>query len=323
MKPKVYVARQVPDKVLDYIGEYCDYRKWEDNKPIPRQQLLEEIKDAEGLLITGEKIDDELLNSAPKLKVVSNISVGYNNFDLDAMRNRGVKGTHTPYVLDETVADLAFGLILSAARRIPEMDRMVKEGKWEKGDDEPLFGIDVHHQTLGIIGMGRIGEAIAKRAKLGFSMNVLYHNRNRKTDVEDTLGVSYCSLEDLLKQSDFIVLMVPLTKETVHYIGRKELGLMKESAVFINTSRGKTVDESALIEALENGVIRAAGLDVFEEEPVSADNPLLKMPNVVTLPHIGSATYQTRFDMAMVAAENLVAAVTGNEPPNIVKELIK
>ncbi|MBH8596975.1 D-glycerate dehydrogenase [Thermoactinomyces sp. CICC 10523] len=321
MKPHVFLARRVSKEAEAYIAEHCTYRKWEKDTPIPRSQLLREIADAEGLLISGGKIDDELLQHAPKLKVVSNMSVGYNNFDLEAMKRRNVLGTHTPHVLDETVADLAFALILSAARRVPELDRFVKEGKWTNGDDTHLFGVDVHGRTLGIIGMGRIGEAIARRGKLGFNMDVLYFNRRRKPDVEERLGVRYCELETLLKQADFIVLMVPLTAETKHMIGREQFALMKESAIFINTSRGKTVDEAALIEALENKRIRAAGLDVFYQEPVPTDNPLLRMPNVVTLPHIGSATAQTRHKMAMLAAKNLVAAVTGQTPPNVVEEL--
>jgi gluconate 2-dehydrogenase len=283
--------------------------------------LLEELSDVDGLLIAGGKIDQELLDLAPKLKVVSNVSVGYNNFDLAAMKAREVMGTHTPTVLDDTVADLVFGLILATARRIPELDRYVKDGKWQKGSDEHLFGMDVHHAKLGIIGMGRIGETIARRAKYGFSMDVLYYNRTRKVAAEQSLGVKYCTLQELLQESDFVVLMTPLTAETTHLIGREELALMKKTAIFINTSRGQTVDEEALIEALENGGIYGAGLDVYGQEPVDLNNPLLKWPNVVTLPHIGSATAKTRFDMAMLAAENLVKAVSGELPPNLVEEL--
>jgi glyoxylate/hydroxypyruvate/2-ketogluconate reductase len=211
--------------------------------------------------------------------------------------------------------------MLSAARRIPEMDKLVKDGKWGNKSDEPLFGVDVHGKTLGIIGMGRIGESIARRAKFGFNMEVLYHNRRRKSEVEETLSTTYSSLDHLLRESDFVLLMVPYTPETRHLMGREQFVLMKKSAIFINTSRGQTVDEKALIEALRNKEILAAGLDVFEKEPISHDNPLLAMPNVVTLPHIGSATHQTRFDMAMLAAKNLVAVVTGREISNVVPEL--
>jgi glyoxylate/hydroxypyruvate/2-ketogluconate reductase len=321
LKPKVYIARPVPAKVEAFISKYCQYEKWNGPEPITRSQLLKQISDAEGLLITGEKIDDEFLDHAPRLKAVSNISVGYNNFDLEAMKKRSIIGTNTPGVLDETVADLALALMLSAARRIPEMDKLVKDGKWGNKSDEPLFGVDVHGKTLGIIGMGRIGESIARRAKFGFNMEVLYHNRRRKSEVEETLSTTYSSLDHLLRESDFVLLMVPYTPETRHLMGREQFVLMKKSAIFINTSRGQTVDEKALIEALRNKEILAAGLDVFEKEPISHDNPLLAMPNVVTLPHIGSATHQTRFDMAMLAAKNLVAVVTGREISNVVPEL--
>ncbi|MBO0997260.1 D-glycerate dehydrogenase [Bacillus sp. SD075] len=321
MMPKVYIARPVPAEVEAYISKYCQYEIWNGPEPITRSQLLKQISDAEGLLITGEKIDDELLDHAPCLKAVSNISVGYNNFDLEAMKKRSIIGTNTPHVLDETVADLALALMLSAARRIPELDKLVKDGKWGNKGDEPLFGVDVHGKTLGIIGMGRIGESIARRGKFGFNMEVLYHNRRRKSEVEVSLSTTYSSLEHLLRESDFVLLMVPYTSETRHLMGREQFAMMKKSAIFINTSRGQTVDEKALIEALRNKEILAAGLDVFEQEPVLPNNPLLAMPNVVTLPHIGSATHQTRFDMAMLAAKNLVAMVTGRELSNVVPEL--
>jgi len=322
MKPKVFIARPIPQEVEEYIAGYCDVEKWSGEETIPREELLKAVHSVDGLLITGGKIDDELLDHAPQLKIVSNISVGYNNFDLDAMKRRGVLGTHTPYVLDDTVADLVLGLMLASARRIPELDQYVKQGKWRRGDDEIFFGADVHHATLGIIGMGRIGEAIAKRARFGFDMKVLYSNRNRKQEAEQQLGVIYETMEGLLKQSDFVVLMTPLTPETTRLIGKEQFSMMKRSAIFINVSRGKNVDEQALIEALETGTIRGAGLDVFENEPVPVDSPLLGMPQVVTLPHIGSSTAKTRLDMARVAAENLTKGVLGEMPPNLVKELI-
>lgn len=321
MKPTVFIARKVPTEVEDYIGKYCNYSKWDQPGLIPREVLLENLGDAEGLLISGGKINQELLDHAPRLRAVSTVSVGYNNFDLEAMKARGILGTNTPHVLNDTVADLIFALILSTARRIPEMDRYVREGHWKRGDDENLFGIDVHHKTLGIIGMGGIGEAVARRGKWGFGMNILYHNRTRKPEVEATLEAGYCSLQDLLRKSDFIVLMTPLTPETHHLIGTEELALMKSTAVFINASRGATVDEEALIKALQTNQIYGAGLDVFEREPLANDNPLLSLPNVITLPHIGSSTEQTRFEMAMLAAQSLVSALQGEIPENLVKEL--
>ena len=305
----------VPEHVKNYISEHCEIRQWDGEKPIPREVLLNEIKEVEGLYTTGGSIDDELLNHAPNLKVVSNVSVGHNNFDLEAMQKHHVIGTNTPYVLDETVADLAFALILASGRRITELDALVKAGEWGKSkDDNEFFGTDVHSSSLGIIGMGRIGKAIARRAKFGFNMDVLYYNRNRKPEVEAEIGAEYHDLESLLKKSDFVVLLTPLTPETVHLIGEQEFKLMKNSAFFINVSRGQTVDEQAMIQALQNKEIRGAGLDVFTKEPIEPENPLLTMSNVVTIPHIGSATLRTREDMAMRAAENLVAVVTGKGP---------
>lgn len=321
MNPTIFVARPIPEEAEGYLREHCLVDKWEGGGPIPRDRLLERLGNAEGLLTSGGKINAELLEHAPRLRAVSNISVGYNNFDLAAMKARGIIGTNTPEVLNDTVADLIMGLILSAARRIPELDRYVKEGRWRRGDDEILFGLDVHHKKLGIVGMGGIGEAVARRGKLGFGMSVLYHNRHRKPEAEDALDAVYLSLPELLSEADFIVLMTPLTPETKGLIGAKEFALMKETAIFINASRGATVDESALVEALKSGQIYGAGLDVFEHEPVAPDHPLLTMPNVVTLPHIGSATEHTRNQMAMIAAQNLVLALKGHTPPNVVKEL--
>ncbi|GIN63355.1 putative 2-ketogluconate reductase [Robertmurraya siralis] len=320
MKPKVYIAKPIPKEVEELIANYCDYKIWNHEEPIPKEVLLKEVEDVEGLMTPKGIITEEFLAYAPRLKVVSNVAVGYDAFDIEAMKARNVIGTHTPYVLDETVADLAFGLILTSARRLAELDQFVKSGKW-RGIEDDFYGQDVHHATLGIIGMGRIGEKIARRAALGFEMNVLYTNRTRKPDLEERYGIKYCETEFLLKNSDFVLVMLPLTDSTYQLIGEKEFSLMRSTAFFINCSRGKVVDEKALIKALQNGIIRGAGLDVFEEEPVEKDNPLLKMDNVVTLPHIGSATAKARFDMAMKAAENLVAGVTGKVPENIVPEL--
>lgn len=323
-KPKVYITKKIPQEVLSYLEEHCECRMWDGQGTPSRQGLLEQLAEVEGLLTSGGPIDRELLAHAPRLRVVSSISVGYNHFDIEAMKERGVIGTNTPYVLDDTVADLVLALMLASARRIPELDAFVKQGNWQKGKgltEEDLFGLDVHHATLGIIGMGRIGEAIAKRAVHGFDMNLLYYNRSRRPETEERFGARYCSLNELLEQSDFVVLMTPLTAETQKLIRKEHFERMKPSAFFINASRGQTMDEEALIEALQRGTIRGAGLDVFETEPVKPDNPLLRMPNVVTLPHIGSATAKTRLDMAMAAARNLVAGLTGGKPPYVVNEL--
>lgn len=322
-KPKVYIAKHFPKEVIQYIEKYCECEKWEEEGEISRDALLNKLSDKNGVILTAIKIDKEFLDCAPNLKVVSNMSVGYDNFDLELMKSRNIIGTNTPGVLDNSVADLIFGLMLSSARRIVECDTYVKQGNWKVQDDENCYGMEVHNKTLGIIGMGRIGEAVAKRAKLGFDMDVLYHNRSRKIEVEHNLGVKYTDQETLLKKSDFIVLMTPLTKETYRLIGANEFSLMKKSAVFINASRGKTVDEKAMIKALKKGEISAAGLDVYEKEPVGIDNELLKLNNVITLPHIGSATWETRADMAKLSAENMVKALLGEEAPNIVSELKK
>jgi gluconate 2-dehydrogenase len=320
-KPKVYIAKKVSKDVVDYIAKFCDYEKWDSDKEITREQLKEHLKDKDGVLLRRIKIDDDLLDHAPRLKVASNASVGYNNFDLEAMKRRNIIGTNTPYVLDNTVADLVFGLMLATSRRIAELDRFVKDRQWIPNHKKNIFGLDVHHSTLGIIGMGRIGEAVAKRAKLGFDMEVLYYNRNRKPEVEEKLGVKYCDFDALLEKSDFIVLMTPYTKDTYHLIDYKEFNKMKNTAVFINTSRGETVNEKALIEALEYNKIFGAGLDVYEMEPINEDNQLLKYPNVVTLPHIGSSTAKTHSNMNMAAADNLVKALLGEIPSGIVPEL--
>ncbi|MCY7786312.1 2-hydroxyacid dehydrogenase [Bacillus inaquosorum] len=322
LKPFVFITKPIPEEIEAFIGEHCCYEIWQEDT-LPNDVLFEKLKDAEGLLTSGTSgpsINRELLEHAPKLKVVSNQSVGYDNFDIEAMKERSVVGTHTPYTLDDTVADLAFSLILSSARRVAELDRFVRAGKWGTVEEEALFGIDVHHQTLGIIGMGRIGEQAARRAKFGFDMDVLYHNRHRKQEIEDSIGVKYAELDTLLEQSDFILLITPLTDETYHMIGEREFKKMKDSAIFVNISRGKTVDEKALIRALQEGWIRGAGLDVYEEEPVAKDNPLLKLDNVTLLPHIGSATAKVRFNMCKQAAENMVSAIQGNTPKNLTRE---
>lgn len=321
MKPRVYIARSLPEEVMTYLEDYCEIRKWEGENPVTSEQLAQEVGDAEGLLVTGTPITEAILNAGVNVRVISNLSVGYNNLDVTALKARGIVGTHTPYVLDETVADLAFALLLSTARRVAELDRFVKAGKWQKGQDSELFGVDVHHSRLGIIGMGRIGEAIARRAKLGFNMDVVYYNRNRKPDVEQRLGLTYSPLEELLQTSDFVLLMTPLTPETKYLMDEPQFALMKKSAIFINVSRGETVNERALVQALQNKQIYGAGLDVYEQEPVEANHPLLKLSNVVTLPHLGSATPATRLKMAKAAAQNLVYALQGGSPVNVIPEL--
>lgn len=322
MKPKVFIARPVSPEVENYIAKHCDYKIWKNPEKIPNHILLEEAKKVDGLLVQNAAVTRDFLSQLPNLKIISNTAVGYDSFDLEAMREFGVIGTHTPFVLDETVADLVFALILSAARRVPELNNYVKQGLWSKDTKaEELFGTDVHHATLGIVGMGRIGEKIARRAVFGFEMNVLYHATTPKPDLDEKYGMQYSGLDELLEKSDFVVLIVPLTDSTRHMMGMEQFKRMKASAYLINAARGAVVDEQALIEALTSGEIAGAALDVFEKEPVDLDNPLLKMKQVTALPHIGSATAKTREAMVMKAAENLVAGVTGEVPENVMKEL--
>lgn len=322
MKPNVFIAKSIPKEVEDYIAQYCEYEIWDQEGLIPQDILLQKAMKAEGLLIHNTPITRTLLEQATHLKVISNAAVGYDSFDLEAMEEFSVLGTHTPYVLDETVADLVFSLVLSTARRIPELNNFVKRGEWDRQTmPKQFFGVDVHHTTMGIVGMGRIGEKIARRAVFGFEMDVLYNSRTPKPELEEKYGMVYSELDELLKKSDFVVLIVPFTPETQQLMGGEQFEQMKSSAILINCARGAIVDEKALIDALQEGKIRGAGLDVFEKEPVEPDNPLLKMEQVVVLPHIGSATEKTRTAMAMKAAENLVSAVTGRVPENVVPEL--
>lgn len=318
MKPKVIVYKKVDQKVLDFIQETCNVVYFEKLDSNSYSKFLRELKDAHGILGSGLKVDKELLEQAPYLKIVSNISVGYDNLDLLALSERGIMATNTPEILNKTVADTIMGLILSTARRVPELDQWVKSGKWKSNLEEQWFGIDVHQKVLGIIGMGGIGSEVAKRAHLGFDMDILYHNRSRNNEAEQKYGATYCSREELLKNSDYVCLMTPLTPQTEKMMGKREFELMKDTAIFINCSRGKTVDEEALIHALKSGEIHGAGLDVFVKEPIDLNNPLLTMKNVVTLPHIGSATYETRFKMAMLAATNLVSGLLRETPNNLI-----
>ncbi|MHA6484077.1 2-hydroxyacid dehydrogenase [Paenibacillus sp. strain BS8-2] len=320
MKPHVFVDRWLVPEVENWLLDHCELDMWSEGDTITSDELRQRLSNAHGFLTAGRRIDDDLLDAAPHLKVVSTISVGYNHFDIDAMKRHGVIGTHTPYVLDDTVADLTLALMLGTARRVAELDRYVRDGSWKRGDGENLFGVDVHHATIGIIGMGRIGEAVAKRARFGFDMNVLYYNRTRKPEAEQQFGAVYSELNELLEKSDFVVMLAPLTDATKNMMGREQFSRMKRSGIFINVSRGATIDEDALEEALEQGFIRGAGLDVYKQEPIDAAHPLLQYPNVLALPHIGSATTKTRIEMAHVAAQNLIAALKGETPPCLVPE---
>lgn len=318
--PKIVVTRRIPKQALELLKENGELYVWDyEEEPIPQEILLKEIRDADGLFTNvGDLIDKELLNNAPKLKVISTMAVGFDNIDIMEAVRRGISVGHTPGVLTETTADLTFALLMATSRRVVEGSDFVRQGRWKSWSPMLLTGQDIFGATIGIIGMGRIGEGVARRAA-GFSMNILYHNRRRRPDIEESLNASYCSLEKLLTKSDFVVLLAPGSSETRSMIGKEEFQLMKSNSVFINASRGTNVNETALYEALKKKEIWAAGLDVFEAEPASPDHPLLSLPNVTVLPHIGSASISTRTKMAVITAENLIAGLTGKELPFQVK----
>jgi glyoxylate/hydroxypyruvate/2-ketogluconate reductase len=318
MKPKVILYNRAPQDVLDYVSETCQVVHFDQLTEHTYRAFQQELRDAVGIMGAGLKVDDELLEQAPLLRIVSNVSVGYNNLFIPNLTARNVMATNTPGVLSETTADTVFALILATARRIAELHVFVREGRWKDSISEEHFGLNVHHKTLGIIGMGRIGAAIAKRANKVFDMQVLYHNRSRNEEAETLYDAAYVSLDDLLQRSDFVCIMTPLTSETENMIGEREFKLMKKTGIFINAARGRVIDEEALVKALQNGHIWGAGLDVFTEEPIDPNNPLLRMDRVVTVPHIGSATKETRDAMARLAAENLVRGVSGERPPNLI-----
>jgi glyoxylate reductase len=315
MKPKVYITRQIPDRALAIIAEACDYRIWpEADEAVPPDVLDDEIRGVDGVLsLLTEQWDGARLARAPRLRVLANMAAGYDNVSVPDCTARGVLVTNTPGVLTETTADLTWALLMATARRLPEAERVLKAGGWQTWSPLMLTGQDVYGATLGIIGMGRIGRAVARRA-IGFAMPISYTGRHRHEEAEAELGARRVPLDDLLRQADFVVIQVPLSAETRGLIGRRELSLMKPTACLINTARGGIVDEAALYDALTDGRLWAAGLDVFASEPVAPDHPLLGLANVVLLPHIGSASIATRTRMATLAAENLVAALTGGRP---------
>lgn len=319
MKPKVYITRKLNAEIVDRIKDACEVSMWQEaDIPVPREELERGIQDADGLYcLLTDNIDAALLEHAKKLKIVSNMAVGYNNIDIEAAAKQGILVTNTPGVLTETTADLTFALLMATARRLVEASDFLRQGSWKTWSPMLLTGQDIYGSTLGIIGMGRIGEAVAKRAK-AFNMKVCYHNRSRKPEAEQQLGLIYADLESLLKESDFVCVLTPYSPETHHFISEKQLSMMKKSAVLINTSRGGIVDEAALYNALAEGTLWAAGLDVFEKEPVPLDHPLLTLPNVVTLPHIGSASIGTRLKMGHLAADNLLIGLAGQTPPNVI-----
>lgn len=319
MKPRVFVSRRIPDAGLSRVQAALEADIWPDLMPPPYETLLEKVRGVDGLLCTlNDRIDAHLMDSAgPQLKVISQMAVGYDNIDVKAARERGIKIGNTPGVLTDATADLAFALLLAAARRLVEGVEYIRSGQWITWDPRALLGGDLVGSTLGIIGLGRIGQAVARRAA-GFEMRLLAHSPRCTPDAAAQVNVRLVSLEDLLRESDYVSIHVPLKPETRHLIGQPQLALMKPSAILINTARGPIVDQAALIAALQQGVIRGAALDVTDPEPIPLDDPLLSLPNVIVVPHIGSASIRTRDRMALMAAENLIAGVTGQPLPNAV-----
>ncbi|KAA3639489.1 MAG: D-glycerate dehydrogenase [Armatimonadetes bacterium] len=315
MKPRVVVTRNPPGDALRRVREAAEVWVWPENRPIDRMVLHTQIAEAAGLYcMLTDQVDTDLLARAPLLRVVSNMAVGFDNIDLAACAERGIAVGHTPDVLTDSTADIAWMLILGASRRMSEGIDVVRSGGWGEWNPSWLLGRDVSNTTLGIIGMGRIGRAVARRA-VGFAMPILYASRSDKPDVEEATGAVRVSLRELLVRSDHVLVAVPLSAETRHLIGRDELELMKPTSNLVNIARGPIVDTDALVDALTAGVIRCAGLDVTDPEPLPSDHPLLDLPNCTVVPHTGSSTWETRAAMADVAADNLIAGLDGAPLP--------
>ncbi|MCU1715749.1 2-hydroxyacid dehydrogenase [Pseudomonas sp. 5P_3.1_Bac2] len=318
MKKSVVLYKRLSAELMARLHEQVEVQLIDPSTAAGLAQLHDALPKAQGLLGASLKVDDALLSLAPQLEVVSSVSVGVDNYAIEAFNQRGVLLTNTPDVLTETTADTGFALILAAARRVVELDRWIRAGHWQAAIGPSHFGCDVQGKTLGIVGMGRIGEALARRAAAGFGMQVLYHSRNPRPEVEQRYGAGYRSLSELLQQSDFVCLTVPLSPATENLISHEQLALMKPSAILINIARGKVLDEAALIDALQHQRIRGAGLDVMVQEPLPQDSPLLQLDNLVLTPHIGSATLETREAMARCAVDNLLAGLAGERPANLV-----
>ncbi len=314
-RPVVYVTRRIPEAGLDMIRATCTVHLWEGELPPPKEEILRRVVDCDGLLcLLTDPIDADVIAAGERLRVISQFAVGVNNIALDAATARGIPVGHTPGVLTEATADLSFALLMAAARRIPEGVDQVRAGRWQTWEPLGLLGADVWGATLGIVGLGRIGTAVARRAQ-GFSMRVLYHDAMRRSDLEATLGVEFAALDTLLAQSDFVTLHCPLVPETHHLIDAQRLRRMKSTAILVNAARGPVVETDALVQALQEGWIRAAALDVTDPEPLPADHPLVTLPNCIVVPHIGSATVTARNLMATRAAENLLAGLQGERLP--------
>ncbi|UQI39263.1 2-hydroxyacid dehydrogenase [Vreelandella venusta] len=318
MKKSVIVLGQLSSSQWAELEQHAQLVGLSKPLDLTQQEVLSNLAQAHGIIGSGLAITPQLLDAAPNLEVIATISVGYDNIPVEELTQRGIMLCNTPDVLTETTADTGFALIMATARRVVELAEWVKAGKWQASIGPALFGSDVHGKTLGMVGFGRIGQAVARRGALGFGMQVLYSNASHKPALEKELGAQRRELNELLAEADFVCVTVPLTADTEHLLGSNEFALMKPSAIFINIARGKVIDENALIDALENGTIQAAGLDVFEQEPLPSSSPLAKMPNVVALPHIGSATHETRDAMAQRAVDNICLALQGERPISLV-----
>lgn len=311
---KIYITRKLPEETLEDARDQYEVEMWDEEEiAVPREVLLEKAKTADALLtMLTDKIDEELLNQAPNLKIVSNLAVGYDNIDVQACCKRDIAVANTPVVLTETTADLTFALLMATGRRLVEASNYVRNGLWNSWSPLQMTGMDIYGKTIGIFGMGRIGEAVARRAA-GFGMKIVYHNRKPKDSAAD-VGATWVTKEELLKIADYVVMLTPYTKETHHFMTMKEFQQMKNTAIFINVSRGLTVHEGDLYDALKQGEIWAAGLDVFEKEPIGQDHPLLTLPNVTVLPHIGSASIATRMRMCEIALVSIMEVLEGRRP---------
>ena len=318
-KPKVFVTREMPERGLRVIEESFDTEVWREYAPPPKKIIIEKAARVDALAtLLSDKIDAEVFDVAPNLKIVAQMAVGFDNINVGEATKRGICVTNTPGVLTETTADFAWALLMAIARRVVEADTYVRSGNWKVGWHPMMIqGRDVHGATIGIVGLGRIGSSIAKRAK-GFDMNVLYYDVVRRPDIEKEHNIQFTDMDLLFKKADFVTINVPLTKGTYHLVDEERLRMMKKTAFLINNARGPVVDEKALYKALKEGWIAGAGLDVFEQEPTPKENPLLKLNNVIVAPHISSASYETRSRMAEMVAENLVAFFEGKTPPNLV-----
>lgn len=317
-KPKVFVTRLIPEEGLAMVRDATDLRLWEDELPPPHDVLLREVRDIDGLLsLLTDRVDAQLMDSNPRLRVISNFAVGYDNVDIPAATARGIPIGNTPGVLTDTTADLAFTLMMAAARRIQESIDYVRAGKWKTWGPKLLMGQDIHGATLGIIGFGRIGQGMAKRAG-GFGMRILYYDVYRRTDLEQSMGVTYADLDTLLRESDFVTIHTDLNETTRHMMNAEAFGKMKRTAIVINTARGPIVDPQSLYQALKAGKIGGAALDVTEPEPLPENSPLLTLPNCLVVPHIASASVVTRGKMAQMAAANLIAGLKGEKLPTCV-----